>query len=285
MTVFKNPYNSPFNSVFEETEVIPPVPPFITDTQRNVYLLNDLNCLASTTTQEMLDLDEGMDFWRGLNSTPSTDDPAITGTAGVDGIYMSTDGGDKLTSKAIATGFMNNVHRPLANGGSFQYTAILAVRTSSSTLGTLFSSVDNTNSAAEAGVSNLFDTNIGFSRGYQAGATIQGTGGAFVDLGINTLMILAFVVDLVDPTSTTLYVYKAGVISNTLNYAAASSTTWAGVNTNPTNEFSIFNNGTNQVPLPSGFRLYGACFADSALSAGDALTAMQNMETLLGVTF
>lgn len=212
------------------------------------------------------ELQAAYDYTLGATSSPSTDDPTFTGTAGNSAAYFAFDGGDYFRSNVTQTTFLKNIHK--TTGGQ-QATIVMAMRLAAS-------------SYVYGGPSGTSD--VGFALYYVNPGLIfyqfRG-GGAFspTNLGnmtAGTIYLVAITVD-----------YGANAIKYAINSRTFTSVTAVSgaSTTDATRGPSVGCTGLATSPLINNSRVYGYSMFNSIFTNTDLSNVVDAYNTRHGRTY
>jgi len=195
------------------------------------------------------------DFNLGASSSPSTDDPTFTGSAGSPSAYWSFDGGDYFSLAGTITDFLNTLHK------GRPHTLIMCFNTALNTDSTygLFSSA-NTGSASQIGLSYKYGFSFYFFDQRILATNVQAQRGPISPAGaIDRIVIFSY-----DPVANTVTTWN--------NSSTGSSVSWVFTKNNDNQSGgapSIGASGSSG-KLPNGSKLYSCAMLNKAINNTDA---------------
>ena len=210
---------------------------------------------------------------RGLNTTPSTDDPAFVGSAGVPGAYFQTDGGDFLrVTGGTNPSLFADLHK--TNSANNWWMAV-AFRTQAAfgTSGVLWGTQNNASSEGLAFVIN----STGQLRTQHHNGSVQ-LQQILLSTGVvstNYLAIISY-----DGTANAMRHWI-----NTRTRSTVSSVFTTGAVNNATAGFRAFTNGGGSTSAVSGVRIYGLMGGNALIDTPDAGNIIDYFNASTGLTF
>jgi hypothetical protein len=214
------------------------------------------------------------DFHLGKTSSPATDDPTFTGTAGDASSYFALDGGDMFTlASQVNTPFLNALHKT-TGGTDFWMALVLSLPD----ITTVTVGLSTKTAAAAIG------SNLQFSTSEQARWQQTGDSGTVTTVGTNTAAVT------IDTPSIVIASYSADTLRMWVNSTTKleRDMVFNHCVNDASGHLSIgsqANGGGGSSILPNGTRIYAVAMGNSYIDDADAASIIDLYNSRHGRTY